>query len=393
MAISQNIPIYGETGYAVLPVSGNTSFGYYDNDPQFQIDAPRWVVACAYRLGYPIISIELQYQNFFQAFEEATTTYGKELFNYQIRNNYISFENTSTQTNLNNAVITPALGTVLRIADTYGSEAGVGGTTPYYSGSIPITTGQQFYDLTSIASSSWGVSGSHDLEIKKVFYEATPAITRFFDPYAGTGTGIQSLMDTFGFGQYSPGINFMLMPINFDVQTIQAIEYNDQIRKSNFSFNIVDNQLRVFPIPTFNTNMWVTFIKKSERDNVIYNNSSGSVSNISNVPYTQVQYNTLNGPAKQWIYEYAYALAQETLGRVRQKYNDTIPLAGENPGVTGLNGTALIDQAIQWKDKLIEQLRDTLQVVSKQSQLEIQAQMGESLRSTLEGIPLPIWVG
>jgi hypothetical protein len=393
VAISQDIPIYGDPGYAVLPVSGNTPFGYYDNDPVFQTDAPKWVVACAYKLGWPVMEIQLQYPNFYMAFEEAITIYGGELYNYQIAQNYMSFENTSTQTNLNNAVITPTLGTVLRIADTYGSEAGVGGPTPYYSGSIPIYCGQQFYDLESIASSSWGVTGSNDLEIKRVFWEAPPAIVRFFDPYAGTGTGIQSLMETFGFGQYSPGINFMLMPINFDVMTLQAIEFNDQIRRSNFSFNIVDNQLRVFPIPTFDTMMWVTYIKKSERNNPIYNNSTGSVSNISNVPYTQVQYSTLNGPAKNWIYEYGYALCQEILGRIRQTYNDQIPLAGDNPGVQGLNGTALIEKAVETKDKLITQLREMLVKASPQTQMEMQAQMGESIRGTLTGVPLPFFIG
>jgi len=268
VAISQDIPIYGDPGYPIIPVSGNTFFGYYDNDPVFQADATKWIGSCASYLGWPIVELQLQYTNFFQAFEQSVNTYGKELFEYQIRQNYISFEDTSTSVNLNNAVITPTLGTVLRIADTYGSEAGVGGPTPFYSGSIPIYCGQQFYDLPSIASASWGVTGSNDLEIKKVFWEAPPAIVRFFDPYAGTGTGIQSLMETFGFGQYSPGINFMLMPINFDVMTIQAIEFNDQIRRSNFSFNIVDNQLRVFPIPTFDTMMWVTYIKKSEQPDI-----------------------------------------------------------------------------------------------------------------------------
>jgi hypothetical protein len=175
--------------------------------------------------------------------------------------------------------------------------------------------------------------------------------------------------------------------------TLQAIEFNDQIRRSNFSFNIVDNQLRVFPIPTFDTMMWVTYIKKSERNNPIYNNSTGSVSNISNVPYTQVQYSTLNGPAKNWIYEYGYALCQEILGRIRQTYNDQIPLAGDNPGVQGLNGTALIEKAVETKDKLITQLREMLVKASPQTQMEMQAQMGESIRGTLTGVPLPFFIG
>src|SRR5271165_6955870 len=99
MSVSLDIPIYGDPGYQVLPVSGNTPFGYYDNDPIYQTEAPKWVVACAYRLGYPIMEIQLQYLNFFQAFEEAVTTYSTEVYNYQIMNNYISFEDSSTDVN------------------------------------------------------------------------------------------------------------------------------------------------------------------------------------------------------------------------------------------------------------------------------------------------------
>ena len=61
------------------------------------------------------------------------------------------------------------------------------------------------------------------MEIKRIFYEATPAITRYFDPYAGTGTGMMQMLDSFGWGSYSPAINFMLMPISYDMQKIQAI--------------------------------------------------------------------------------------------------------------------------------------------------------------------------
>ena len=127
-------------------------------------------------------------------------------------------DNTTT---FNNQLVTPNLGTIIRIAETYGSEAGAGGYTTYYTGSLDMTASIQDYDLKQWAIDQ-GISGS-GIEIKKIFYEQPPAIVRYFDPYAGTGTGIQSLLETFGFGQFSPGINFLLMPIYFDVQKLQAI--------------------------------------------------------------------------------------------------------------------------------------------------------------------------
>lgn len=387
MATSIDIPIYDES-QAVMPVSGNTPFGFYDLDPAFQSDAPRFVRAAASRLGYGVTNIELQYRHFYQALEEAVTTYGKELYEYKIRENYMSLEGSDATTVINNAVIVPSLGTIIRLADTYGSEAGVGGTTPYYSASVPLINNQQVYDLNWYASASWGVSGA--IEVKKVLYQQPPAIVRFFDPYAGTGAGLQSLMETFGFGQFSPGINFMLMPISYDVGTIQAIEFNDMIRKSNFSFNIVNNKLRIFPKPTFDGILWLTYIKVSERNSSVYSNTSGSVSNISNVPYVNVQYSLLNAPAKQWIYEYGYALCQEILGRVRQKFNDSFPSLEDT---VGLNGTALITEASTWKKELIDQLRDTLNASSRTNQLQLQSQQNDAIRNVLTGVPLPIFVG
>lgn len=388
MATSIDIPIYDDSA-PVLPISGNTVYHYYDNDSQFQIDGPAFVVSSVRKLGYPVMDVQLQYVNFYQAYEEAVNYYGQQLYKYKIIDNYISMEGNPTNVNLNNAVIVPSLGTIIRIGDTYGSEFGVGGTTPYYSGSLPIVAYQQFYDLSSWASQSLGIA-TGDLEIKRVFYEAPPAIVRFFDPYAGTGTGLQSLMETFGFGQFSPGINFMLMPINFDVLTIQAIEFNDQIRKSAFSFNIVDNQLRIFPIPTFNTNLQLVYIKKSERNSVVYANTTGSISNVSNVPYTQLTYSLLNGPAVQWIKDYAYCLVQEILGRIRETYNNALPIPGAE---ATLNGTALISWAQAEKQKLRDDLDKFMQETSRSAQLQKQQEQSDMMEKTLNNIPMAIYIG
>ncbi len=52
------------------------------------------------------------------------------------------------------------------------------------------------------------------------------------------------------FGSYSPAAQFILMPVFEDLLRIQAIEFNDQFRKSAFTFNIVNGKIRVFPTPT-----------------------------------------------------------------------------------------------------------------------------------------------
>jgi len=382
-----NVPIWnGSSTFSV----GSTPFLFYDYDPQFQIDADNIAKWCAQRLGYPIVEIELQSGSFYAAFEEAITTYGNEIYAYKVRENYLSMEGNLTGSSFNNQVITPNMGSMIRISEMYGTEAGSGGNTTYYTGSIALTSGVQDYDLNDWAVSQSIVGG---VEIKRVFYEAPPAIVRYFDPYAGTGTGIQSLLETFGFGQMSPGINFLLMPIFFDVMKVQAIEFNDQIRKAAFSFDLVNNQLRLFPIPSniitgYNDKLYFHYIKKDDRNSVTQDSRTDLITNISNIPYQNPIYSQINSIGKQWIRQYTLALVKEMLGYVRGKYG-TIPIPGAE--VT-LNQSDLFTDARAEKLALLEQLRLTLDEVSRKAQLERQALEAENIQKQFNNVPLSIYI-
>ena len=197
-----NVPIWpGSSSFA----PGETPFGFYDYDIDFQRDADKVANFCTRRLGYPLVDIELQDISFYAAFEEAITTYGNEVYAYQIRDNQFDLIGVSTGTSLNNAIITPSFQSVVRLSKQYGAEAGSGGNITYYKGSIQLSASIQDYDLKQWAAEQ-GIGGG--IEIKRVFYEAPPAVVRYFDPYAGTGYGYQALFDSFGFGSFSPAINF-----------------------------------------------------------------------------------------------------------------------------------------------------------------------------------------
>ena len=367
--------------------SGQTPFGFYDDDNNFQTDADKVAQFCASRLGYPTVDVELGSGSFYACFEEAVTTYGNELYLYQIRNNFLNLEAAKTGSELNNSVINPNMGSVIRIAENYGSEAGSGGTVTWYSGSIPLTSSVQEYDLNAWKDTQ-GITGS--IEVKQVFYQNTPAIVRYFDPYAGTGYGSQQLMDVFGFGNYSPAINFLLMPIYYDISVIQAIEMNDQIRKSAFSFELVNNQLKVFPIPNAQGQLFIQYIKVDERNAPTSPEFSGGdmVTDISNVPYENPTYKYINAPGRYWIFEYTLALAKELLGYVRGKYSQ-VPVPGAE--VT-LNQADLLSSATAEKAQLIEKLRTDLDEASRKMQLQRKAEEADSMKATLEQVPLPIFI-
>jgi len=381
-----NIPIY--PGSSSFFPSG-TPFGFYDNDIDFQTDADKVALFCARRLGYPIMDVELQDVQFYTAFEEAITEYGNEVYAWKVRQDYLDIEGSSTGSNLNNALITPSMANIIRLSEQYGSEIGSGGNVDWLTGSVALTSSIQTYDLDAWAISN-GISGS-GIEIKRIFYEPSPAILKYFDPYAGTGTGTVNLLDGFGWGSYSPAINFTLMPISFDLQKIQGIELNDQIRKANFSFELINNKLRVFPIPRSTGNLFFHYIKKDERlSSVTAGSNSGSViTNISNVPYQNPNYTQTNSIGRAWIFEYTLALCKEMLGYVRGKYN-AIPIPNSD---TQLNSPDLLSSAQNDKDRLITKLRDYLDDTSRDKSLERKKNESEYKRLELSNVPFMIYVG
>lgn len=370
---------------------GQTPFGFYDGDSAFVAEADKVAKFCAIRLGYPLMDVELQSGSFYACFEEAVTTYGNEVYQAQAVQNYIALEGGDVTTTLNDAVITPSLQNIITIAGGYGTEAGVGGNVTRYSGSIDVAVNQQVYDLNAWATAQ-GITGS--IEITKVFYEAPPAILRYFDPYAGTGTGIQSLMDAFDFGSFSPGVNFLLMPASYDILKVQAIEFNDQIRRSGYSFEIVNNHLKLFPVPKNAGKIWFEYYKVVEKQSLDNSantpgGSGTSISNISNVPYENPTYTSINSIGRQWVYRYSLALAKELLAYVRGKYT-TVPIPGSE---ATLNQQDLLADARTEKTALIENLRTILESTSKLSQLERKAGESGFLQDTLKQVPMVIYVG
>jgi hypothetical protein len=294
----------------------------------------------------------------------------------------------------NQLLMSPSLGGVVRISENYGEEAGVGGNVTWYSGAIRLYALTQSYDLNLWAQQSASLGPNDYIEVKRIFFEAPPAALRYFDPYVGIGYSYESLLNSFGFGAYSPAITFMLMPLFFDLQRIQAIELNDQIRKAAFSFEIINNQLKIFPIPLIDYNLWIQYVKGSERDSVVGGRTaSGSaatnlITNPSNVPYVNPNYNYINSVGRMWVYQYTLALCREILGYVRGKYQ-TVPIPGAE---VSLNQQDLLTDARSTKEALLLQLRDTLSTTGRQTQLEKQAANAENLNKTLANVPMGFYI-
>ncbi len=369
--------------------TGRTPFGTFDTDARFQSDIDAFADWCAKRLGYPIVDVELQDVNFYACFEEAIYEYSYNVNQFNIQQNMLSIMGTPVDNNLTHQNISTNMGGLIQLATEYGSETFTNGNVTFYSSSIDIKTDVQKYNLDKLIRDVYKPTGS--IEIKKVHHYAPPASIRFYDPYLGN----QAMLDTFGFGAYSTGVSFMLMPMYADLLRIQAIEFNDLMRKSSYSFELINNEMRIFPRPVRDFKLWIEYIVKEERANPLKikpisgSGVTGFVSDMSNAPYDFMVYSKINSVGHSWIYTYGLALAKEMLGYVRGKYG-SIPIPN---GETTLNAADLLSAASTEKQFLIEQLRTMLDTMTRSKLLEAKRAETEHLNVALNGTPLKIYIG
>jgi hypothetical protein len=374
--------------YYSTPSTGSrpTPFGYYDNDANFKSDADKVADWCTKRMGYPISQVELQDVNFYASFEESVTEFSTQVNMSNAKDYMLSLVGAPTGSNLTGRVLSPNMGRTIELAKNYGNEAGSGGNIDYKKGYIDLVAGQATYNLDTL----WAAvseSGSR-IEVKKIYHEFSPAIVRYFDPYVGTGAGTQQMLDSFGWGSYSPAVSFLVMPIYADLLRIQAIEMNDQIRKSNYSFEIRNNKLTIFPTPQGAVKLWFDYVVVETRDNPVKIQKTGLITDLSNVPYDKITYSYINDIGKQWIYKYTLANSKEMQGIVRSKYG-TVPIPGAE--VT-LNGADLVAQGREDKTNLLLELKELLASMTRQGQMEQEQAIAVAMNAQLNKVPLKIYI-
>lgn len=373
-------------------VPGRTAYGTYDNDPMFVADCYASMIWAAHRLGYPIIDIELNDVNFYMAYEEAVNVYNAKVNEYNMINNMFALQGQqiSAMNNLQNRAVTgTGIPFLTALARDYGTEAGTGGNVDWKKTSIQIQNMVQDYDLQALIGDT--LEGCDRITIRRIFHERPPASARIYDPFSMTGMSYSNVLTELGFGAYSPAVQFLMTPIFEDLLRMQGIEFNDLVRKSQYSFQLINNKLRIFPIPTYNYKLWLEYTNDVEA----YSSSSltpeGSkvVSDFSNVPYKNHAYADINDSGRQWIRNYFLANCKEILGAIRQKMQ-TIPIPG---GEITLDGAELRSEAQQEKERLVDTLKEMLEATGRFSQMEKLAQFNDQLQTTMKSVPMLIYIG
>lgn len=407
----------------ILPATGSTTnvavtlpFGVYSDSTYFLSGAADQVAFTYKKLGGDVLDIELTEGNVYAAYEEAVLEYSYLLNLHQSKNTLSSYLGSTTgsfdevgQIQSGSALSGSDIalrypryeyGYIKRVTEGLSTEAGLGGTVPIYSASIDTVPGTQDYDLQSIISASSANSSSvpyyqqvqdKRIVVRKVFFRTPRAMWRFYGYYGGFS--VVGNMRTYG--QYADDSTFEIVPTWQN--KLQAMAYEDALytRVSHYSYEIFDNNLRLFPKPvnTSPVKFWVQFTIENQfepwDETGRGENGVKGVNNLNTLPFENLPYENINSIGKQWIRRFALALAKEMLGQIRGKFA-TVPIPGES--VT-LNASDLLSQARAEQDQLREELKTILDETTYANLATVDAGLQDSTRKITENVPAGIFVG
>lgn len=381
-----------------------TPYGIYDADSAFISESVQVAKYVAKKLGHPVMQLEFNSGSIWACFEEAVSEYSQQINHYNTKNwmwehygstNKISgsgFGNSGSSSSQmgtgSHQPEAPHMGSTFLLSEQYGEAVNVGGGVTLYTGSITLTSSKQVYDLDT--ESSLEQTGDR-IEVQRVFNQGPAAISKFYDPFAGTYDNIE-LLDSFGFGNVSPAVSYILRPISYDLARANAIETNDLVRKSAYSFELINNKIRIFPKPeTDDTGdkIYFHYYVKEDKQGTTRTYTNNKVSDPSNIPYKFITYEEINAAGRQWIRKYTLALAKELLGIIRSKYA-SMPLPN---GEVSLDGEALKAEGREEKTNALEELSTFLESVSLAEGARKEQEVAEAQQQVLNKAPLKIYIG
>lgn len=372
-----------------------TPFSFFDTDTEFQSEADAIISFVKRKLGDDILSVELTKKQIWACFEESFLEYGRIVNEADAKSQLNNLLGVATGSNKTGLFPRQNLEYLLRMAEPYSMEAGLGGSYNEVSGSIQLKYKVQDYDIYNDLKDSSGtliVSSSQNsprskMKIREVFHFSPQAAYRFFD----TTSAINYLNNEFSFESFTPETVFYVLPVFEDVLRAGQMKISNRVRKSNYSYRIIGSKIRIYPMPTEVSGslpkLWIRVgfspdpYNPDIRDDSIY-----GVSNLANVPFGRMKYDKTNSVGRQWVRQYTLALCKELLGQVRSKFQ-TVPIPS---GDLNLNGSDLISQGREDQTRLRDQLIELLDSLTYSKLLEGQATDAENITRALKAIPMPL---
>jgi len=371
-----------------------TPFGFFDSNSDFQVEADSMVTFIKRKLGDDVLSVELTKKQVWACFEESLLEYGSIINQYQAKSQLANLLGapTGSLTNYEQKFPRENLEFMLRRAEPYSMEAGLGGSYNSVSGSIDLVRQKQDYDIYKdlkdasgnlIFNNSLNTSSSK-MKIMEVFHFSPSAAYRFFD----STSAINYLNNEFSFESFTPETVFYVLPVFEDILRGGQLDLSNRVRRSNYSYKIVGKNIRLFPMPTAQDPMklWIRVQFSPDPLNPgIADPGISGVSNLSNVPFGRLIYSRINSIGRQWIRQYTVSLSKELLGLIRSKFG-SVPIPG---GDLSLNGAELVIQGREEKEGLKTKLAEMLDQLTYSTMLEDEAAASDNLTNILKKIPIP----
>lgn len=380
-----------------------TPFGLFDSDTDFQTEADRMVTFVKTKLGDPQITVELSKKDVWNAFEEATSEYGAMINGFQVKSELSNLLGISTGSQQTNKYARQTLEFLMRQAEPYAMEAGIGGAYDTHLGYIELEYGRQDYNLYTELKNASGTlllstlpsSSQTNIKVLEVMH---------FNPSAAqqsllNASNVTNFLATeFAYESYVNSTVFYVLPVYEDILRRSMLEMAGRVRRSNYSYQINGRIIRIYPTPNSNaTNvgplkLWFRVSTKPDPYNPsITDTSINGVSNISNVPFGNLTFANINSIGRQWIRQYTFSLCKYKLGHVRSKLK-IIPIPGQE---LQLDGEELKNEAKEEKDKLKTELKELLTDLTYDKLVERDAAKAENLNRQLRFIPFikPITTG
>ncbi len=373
-----------------------TPFGFFDSDAVFQGEADAMVTFVKRRLGDDVLSVELTRKQVWACFEEAFLEYGSIVNQYQAKSQLLSLlgMQTGSLDEATQKLPRDTLNYIIRLAEPYAVEAGLGGSYNSASGSIKLRQNVQDYDLYTdlvdpttnipVVSSSLNPE-QRKMRIFEIMHYNPSAAYRFFD----TTSAVNYLNNEFSFESFTPETVFYVLPVFEDILRGGQMNISNRVRRSNYSYRVTGTKIRIFPSPTAVNplNLWVRVgFESSPLNPSIPDASINGVSNLSNVPYGNFVFSKVNSMARQWVRQYTLSLSKELLGMIRSKFG-SIPIPGAE---LQLDGADLKSTAKDEKEKLKTDLKEMLDSMTYNKLIETKAAEVDNIQKILKSIPVPM---
>jgi hypothetical protein len=365
------------------------------------------------KIGEPKLTTELDDSQLEDCVCEAIEEYSTFINNWALENKMSQMLGLPTNIDFTLKFVSNNFGFEKTLARAYGEVHGTSSTSTreLKTASIVLTGNTQNYYIEA------------GREIQEVLWY-TPSFVNLYglDPLSTN----QIAFTEFG-ASLAGNIMFAVMPVYDTILTATAAAVRNKVRGSEYSYRIIGGpngtkKLTLYPVPTTTSNSMYISPGLQTPGTIFYNyydtvgvggnsnlsgynenpgysggtdafgnpsQGNGLVSGPSDAKLYNLTYSELNDPGKFWVKKFAQALAKETLGLMRGKFNTwKIP-----EDEVAMNGETLITQAKADMEYLRNELKDKLEKLNYKAILENNAAIQESVNKTFSFSPLLIWRG